>query len=69
MAAFLLLPLPSGTDLTLGDIEAWLKRARALGATDESPVTLGEPPAAAHQPGTTTLSVPVNVTRTVLPTG
>jgi len=65
MAAFLL--LPAGTDLTLGDIETWISRARALGATDASPVQIGEPPLARDGNGAMTLSVPVTVTRTVLP--
>jgi hypothetical protein len=66
MAAYLL--LPTGSGLTLADVEAWASRARALGATDEAPVHVGEPPlAAGEDDGTVTLSVAVTVTRTVLP--
>lgn len=65
MAAYLL--LPTGSNLTLGDIEGWIKRARALGADESTPVELGEPPKAANQPGTVQLSIPVTVSRTILP--
>ncbi len=65
MAAFLL--LSTDTDLTLGDIEAWAARARALGASAASPVQLGEPPLSAEGNDALTLSVPVVVSRTILP--
>ena len=65
MAAYLL--LPTDTDLTLADIEAWASRARALGASDSSPVLIGEAPLAPERNGMLTLSVPVTVTRTILP--
>jgi hypothetical protein len=65
MAAFLL--LSADTDLTLGDIESWAARARALGATATSPVDFGEPPLPADGDHALTLSVPVIVTRTILP--
>ncbi|GAA2755458.1 hypothetical protein [Actinopolymorpha rutila] len=64
MAAFLC--LPTGSGLTLADIEDWASRARALGAADDAEVVVGEPPLAdGGEP--LTLSVPVNVSRTVLP--
>ena len=64
MAAYLL--LPTGGDLTLGDVEAWVKKARSLGAESSSPVKFGEGSSedGSHAPK---LSVPVHVTRTVLP--
>jgi hypothetical protein len=65
MAAFLL--LSADTDLTLGDIESWAARARALGATATSPVDFGDPPLPADGGSPLTLSVPVVVTRTILP--
>jgi hypothetical protein len=65
MAAFLL--LSASSDLTLADIEAWAARARTLGATAGSPVRFGEPPLAAERNGTLALSVPVTVSRTILP--
>lgn len=64
MAAFLC--LPTGSGLTLADIEDWASRARALGAIDDAEVVVGEPPLAdGGEP--LTLSVAVNVSRTVLP--
>ncbi|WP_020577369.1 hypothetical protein [Actinopolymorpha alba] len=65
MAAFLL--LPTGSGLTLADVEAWVSRARTLGAPDDAPVHIGEPPLADENTDTVALSVPVIVTRTVLP--
>jgi hypothetical protein len=72
MAAFLTLPV--GSDLTLADVEAWVYRARTLGAGDDAPVRLGDPPVPKEVPagvgasnGSLTLSVPVSVTRTILP--
>jgi hypothetical protein len=65
MAAFLY--LAAGSDLTLADVAAFVDRARALGATDATPVQLGEPPAAINRAGTSALTVPVTVTKSVLP--
>ncbi len=64
MAAFLC--LPTGSGVTLADIEDWVSRARALGAGADAEVVVGDPPlAAGGEP--LTLSVPVSVSRTVLP--
>ncbi|MGH3322730.1 MAG: hypothetical protein ACRDN9_21640 [Streptosporangiaceae bacterium] len=38
------LTLKAGADLTISDIEAWIERARTLGADDSTPVQLGAPP-------------------------
>jgi hypothetical protein len=65
MAAFLLLPI--GADLTLADVEAWVARARALGASDSAPVKVGPPPLAESDSSGEALSVPVTVSRTILP--
>jgi hypothetical protein len=66
MAAYL--QLSADTDLTLGDIEAWAARARALGATAASPVDYGDDqPLPADGKHALMLSVPVVVTRTILP--
>ncbi|REF35347.1 hypothetical protein DFJ64_0725 [Thermasporomyces composti] len=65
MAAFLL--LPASADLTLADVEAWVARARSLGADDDSVVRVGEPPLESKRDGSLALCVPVTVTRTVLP--
>ena len=65
MAAFLY--LAAGSDLTLADVAAFVDRARALGATDATPVQLGEPPAAINRAGTSALTVPVTVSKSVLP--
>jgi hypothetical protein len=67
MAAFLL--LPASADLTLADVEAWVARARSLGADDDSVVRVGEPPLESKRDGSLALCVPVTVTRTVLPSG
>jgi hypothetical protein len=65
MAAFLL--LPTGADLTLADVETWVARARTLGASDSSPVQVGTPPLAPDNSAEVALSVPVTVSRTILP--
>jgi hypothetical protein len=65
MAAFLLLPI--GADLTLADVEAWVARARALGASDSALVRVGPPPLAESDSSEEALSVPVTVSRTILP--
>ena len=65
MAAFLLLPTESG--ITLADVESWVERARTLGASAISPVRVGASPLAAGGEGGVTLSVPVTVTRRLLP--
>lgn len=65
MAAFLLLPI--GADLTLADVEAWVARARSLGASDSAPVKVGPPPLAESDSSEEALSVPVTVSRTILP--
>jgi hypothetical protein len=65
MAAFLL--LPTGSGITLADIEAWAERARTLGASAISPVRIGASPLAVGHGDGVTLSVPVTATRTILP--
>lgn len=65
MAAYLLLPTESG--ITLADVEAWAARARTLGASAVSPVRVGASPLAAGREDGVTLSVPVTVTRRILP--
>ncbi|MEQ7124952.1 hypothetical protein ABN034_10560 [Actinopolymorpha sp. B11F2] len=65
MAAFLL--LPTGADLTLADVETWVARARALGAADSAPVQVGTPPLAGDDSAEVALSVPVTVSRTIIP--
>ena len=53
MAAFLL--LPASADLTLADVEAWVARARSLGADDDSVVRVGEPPLESKRDGSLAL--------------
>ncbi|GAA5039905.1 hypothetical protein [Actinopolymorpha pittospori] len=65
MAAFLV--LPTGSGLTLADVEAWVSRARTLGASAVSQVRVGDSPLAAGHDGGMTLSVPVTASRRVLP--
>ena len=63
MAAFLL--LPTGSNITLADVEAWTERARTLGASATSPVRIGPSPLA--HGGGVTLSVPVTAAGRILP--
>ncbi|MGW5361976.1 hypothetical protein [Actinopolymorpha pittospori] len=65
MAAFLV--LPTGSGLTLADVEAWVSRARTLGASEISQVRVGASPLAAGNDGGVTLSVPVTASRRILP--
>jgi hypothetical protein len=65
MAAFLL--LPTGADLTLADVETWVARAKALGASGTAPVQVGAPPLAPDDTDAVVLRVPVTVSRTILP--
>ncbi|MGH3490837.1 MAG: hypothetical protein ACRDP8_23370 [Actinopolymorphaceae bacterium] len=65
MAAFLL--LPTGADLTLADVETWVARAKALGASGTAPVQVGAPPLAPDDSDEVVLRVPVTVSRTILP--
>jgi len=59
--------LDTHSNLTLSDVAAWLDRARALGAEDDSPVRLGPPPSAESRVSDKALTVPVVVSLKPLP--